>query len=275
MNDILLYEDISEIEQGFPIKIRKYNAAEFSPHWHEHIELLHILSGSGSFFCNSNRFEAREGETIIVNSNELHSMQSDKSVEYICAIINPSIFNDTECKNIILESKIAEDELITAAFGRILEKATHAGSCSDMIIKGEIYLLMAYLIENYTAMQLSEFEYETRIGRMKKINMLLDYIHENYNQPISTSNLAKMYYVTESHLCRIFKQSVGMTILEYINCFRIGKAAILLKNTDESISDIAQSVGYDNLNYFDRLFKRYKHMPPKEYRERNFLCKSF
>ena len=59
-----------------------------------------------------------------------------------------------------------------------------------------------------------------------------------------------------------------MTILEYINRFRIEKSAILLTNTDESISDIAQSVGYDNLNYFDRLFKRYKNMPPKEYRQR-------
>ena len=268
MNDILLYEDISELEQGFPIKIRKYTAAEFPPHWHEHIELLHVLSGSGSFFCNSNRFEARDGETIVVNSNELHSMQCDKPVEYICVIINPSIFSDTECKNIILESKIAKDEFITSAFRLISDKASNADRCSDMVIKGEIYLLMAYLIENYTAMQLSEFEYETRIGRMKKINMLLDYIHENYDKPISTSDLAKLHYVTESHLCRIFRQSVGMTILEYINRFRIEKSAILLTNTDESISDIAQSVGYDNLNYFDRLFKRYKNMPPKEYRQR-------
>lgn len=50
MNDILLYEDISELAQCFPIKIRKYTAAEFPPHRHEHIELLHVLSGSGSFF---------------------------------------------------------------------------------------------------------------------------------------------------------------------------------------------------------------------------------
>lgn len=167
-----------------------------------------------------------------------------------------------------MKSKIAKDEFITSAFKRILDTTVNAGICSDMVIKGEIYLLMAYLIENYTAMQLSEFEYETRIGRMKKINMLLDYIHENYDKPISTSNLAKLHYVTESHLCRVFRQFVGMTILEYINRFRIEKSAILLANTDESISDIAQSVGYDNLNYFDRLFKKYKNMPPKEYRQR-------
>lgn len=49
MNDILLYEDISGLAQGFPIKIRKYTAAEFPPHWHEHIELLHVCRAAAAF----------------------------------------------------------------------------------------------------------------------------------------------------------------------------------------------------------------------------------
>ena len=138
--------------------------------------------------------------------------------------------------------------------------------CSDMIIKGEIYLLMAYLIKNHTSVNLSQSEYNTRINRIEKINSFLDYIHKNYNRPLTTSDLANKWYITESYLCKIFKHSVGISVLEYLNSFRIYKAAILLKNTDEDISEIARSVGFDNLNYFDRIFKRYKGMSPKKYR---------
>lgn len=266
MNDIELYENISEIEQGFPIKIRKYTTAEFAPHWHEHIELLYIINGEGIFFCNSKPVAAHTGETIIINSNELHYIKADAPVEYICAIINPIIFNDTNHRNIILASKIPENEFVANSFKRILNEFIENNPCSDLIIKGEIYLLMAYLIKNHTSAQLSSSKYNARIYKMKKVNTLLDYIHTNYNKQVSTSDLAKMQYVTESHLCRMFKHSVGMSILEYVNILRIDKSAILLKNTDEPISKIAQSVGFDNLNYFDRVFKRHKNMSPKEYR---------
>ena len=74
MNDIKLYEDISEFENKFPIKIRKYSGSEFYAHWHEHIELNHILNGNGVFYCNSNSISLKKGETIVINPNELHYM---------------------------------------------------------------------------------------------------------------------------------------------------------------------------------------------------------
>lgn len=266
MNDIELYENISELEKDFPIKVRRYKGHSLSPHWHEHIELLHLLSGSGIFSCNTKTTEAHCGETIVVNSNELHSFEADNDIDYICVIINPAIFDDVNCKNTILESKIPKDEFITSAFSRIYNEYEKNSVCSDMIIKGEIYLLMAYLIKNHTSVHLSQSEYNTRINRIEKINSFLDYIHKNYNRPLTTSDLANKWYITESYLCKIFKHSVGISVLEYLNSFRIYKAAILLKNTDEDISEIARSVGFDNLNYFDRIFKRYKGTSPKKYR---------
>ena len=102
--------------------------------------------------------------------------------------------------------------------------------------------------------------------------MILDYIHENYNRPLTTADLAEKWYISESHLCKIFKRSVGMTVLEYLNSFRIDKAAMLLQSTDSGISEIAQKVGFDNLNYFDRMFKKYKGMSPQSFRRSCGFC---
>ena len=62
------------------------------------------------------------------------------------------------------------------------------------------------------------------------------------------------------------KKAVGKSATEYINEYRIEKASILLKNTDESVSRVATDVGYDDLNYFSRIFKRIMGMSPVKYR---------
>ncbi|MDD6215073.1 MAG: AraC family transcriptional regulator [Firmicutes bacterium] len=267
MNDIRLYEDISELGQSFPIKIRKYSSTHLMPHWHEHIELLYIIFGEGRFVCNSKTADAYAGETVVVNSSELHSFIAEKSIEYICLIINTSMFSDVNCGNIIINSKIPHDEFVTNCFKHMYEEFLKGEAASNMVIKGETYLLMAHLIRNYTAMHLSRFEYDVRMARMKKVNMILDYIHANYSQPISTSKLAKKWYLSESHMCRMFKAATGVKLTEYINKYRVDKAATLLLNSDDSVSDIASKVGFDNLNYFDRIFKRYKKLSPKKYKK--------
>lgn len=66
MNDLKLYEKIPEIEKSFPLKIRRQKARGFFAHWHEHIELLHLLSGSGTFRCGAKTFPASAGDTVIV-----------------------------------------------------------------------------------------------------------------------------------------------------------------------------------------------------------------
>lgn len=266
MNDIEKYENIPEIKKNNSVKVRRYHNLSLEEHWHEHIEILYILSGCARMKIASGTFNVSEGNTVIINSNELHSFIAEDIMDYICIIVNPKIFDEVNYPNIILKSKVEDDTNIYEYAKRIYDEMQNNDKCSDMIIKGETFLLMAYLIKNYTIQTLSRYEYDIRIDRMRKVNMFLDYIHSNYNKPLSTADLAKEYYLSESHLCRIFKRAVGMSVVEYINRFRVDRAEMLLKNTDENVCDIAQKVGFDNLNYFDRVFKKYKNVSPKESR---------
>ena len=78
--------------------------------------------------------------------------------------------------------------------------------------------------------------------------------------------LAKKWYLSESYMCHMFKKASGKTIIGYINDLRIEKASLLLENTSESISCIAMEVGFDDVNYFDRVFKKQTGLSPKNYR---------
>ena len=266
MNDITLYENIPEVEQNLPIKIFGQYLTNLTPHWHEHIELLHILSGSASFTCGSETFCAGEGDTVAVNSNELHAFTADGKIKYICLIINFSFFNDVDFENILLMSKIPPDEEIHRYITSMLSESRSGKTGSDMVIKGTAYLLMAHLRRFYIKARLSDYEYSMRMAKLKKINGILDYIHEHYSENLSTAMLAKKWYLSESYICHMFKKASGKTIIGYINDLRIEKASLLLENTSESISCIAMEVGFDDVNYFDRIFKKKLGVSPKNYR---------
>ena len=78
--------------------------------------------------------------------------------------------------------------------------------------------------------------------------------------------LAETSYVTESYFCRFFKKVTGVTVTDYLNKFRIEKAAYLLKNTTASIGRVSELIGFDDTNYFSRIFKKYTGMTSSQSR---------
>lgn len=98
------------------------------------------------------------------------------------------------------------------------------------------------------------------------IENIKNYIDENLLHEFSMADLAAVFNYNEKYLGRIFKERTGITIKEYCNLAKIGEAKLLLTGTSLSIIAIATQVGYNNVTYFDRLFKRLVGVSPQEYR---------
>ena len=137
---------------------------------------------------------------------------------------------------------------------------------SDMMQKSHMYRLMAYLSRGYTSTIISEREYEVRQTKLARLNTIIEHISKNYSDTITTRDLATMCFLSEEHFCRFFKGAMGKSVTEYVNGYRVEKATVLLKNTADNISEIAREVGFDDLNYFSRVFKRVMGISPGKYR---------
>lgn len=82
------------------------------------------------------------------------------------------------------------------------------------------------------------------------------YVQKNLNRHIKLSEVTEALNISQAHLCRIVKQEFGMSFTEYINNIKIKKACEYLANTDFSVSEISRRLGFEDSNYFSRLFKK-------------------
>lgn len=98
------------------------------------------------------------------------------------------------------------------------------------------------------------------------INRLLDYMKEHYAEDLSLKKAAEMIRISESYLSFVFKKETGIGFTDYLNTLRADKAAHYLVNTDMPAYQIALEVGYENINYFGRIFKKIKGVSPQKYR---------
>lgn len=101
------------------------------------------------------------------------------------------------------------------------------------------------------------------------IKEAITFIRFNFDQPLSLNTLAETLGINPSYLSRSFKNALGMTLTDYINQLRIEEAKYLLDHSNDSVTEIASHVGFNDSNYFSKVFHKWEHMTPHGYRKRN------
>jgi YesN/AraC family two-component response regulator len=99
------------------------------------------------------------------------------------------------------------------------------------------------------------------------VKRVLQYIELQLNQQITLEELCKLNNITQSYLSKLFHKETGKTVKQYIMQSRCQRAADLLENSNMSIQEISHYVGYDDTNYFSRIFKKIMNTTPQEYRK--------
>jgi len=95
---------------------------------------------------------------------------------------------------------------------------------------------------------------------------ITDYLRQNYDKQINLEDVAKQVKLNSHYMEKIFKIQSGSTIFNYLIDIRINKAVQLLKDGNNNVSEVSYKVGYNDVSYFSKLFKRKTKYPPSEYR---------
>lgn len=119
-------------------------------------------------------------------------------------------------------------------------------------------LIKYFLLENISKLSFGE-----------KFDIVLDYIDKNYEKHLTVQDISKNVYMSKTSLYKAFQTYMNCTVNEYINKYRIEKAAELLIKTNLSIDEISQKTGFSSNTYFSKLFKQQKGISPLKFRKAN------
>ncbi|KWX86291.1 hypothetical protein AMQ83_19745 [Paenibacillus riograndensis] len=95
---------------------------------------------------------------------------------------------------------------------------------------------------------------------------IVKYIEQNYPSDLSLQEVAGKFYVSREYISRKFKQEYGINFSDYIGSVRIEKAKLLLQNPNLKLSQISEMVGFHDVKYFSKVFKKQAGLSPKDYR---------
>ena len=116
-----------------------------------------------------------------------------------------------------------------------------------------------------------EPDYANENLRISKVTeMLKDYICENYMKDLSVQQMAEKTNYSEPHFCRLFKQSLCQNFTSYLTEYRINMAKKMLEQPTVNVKDVGKNVGYEDSNYFTKVFRRITGQSPTEYRNTVF-----
>ncbi|MDO4270631.1 MAG: AraC family transcriptional regulator [Eubacteriales bacterium] len=243
------------------------------PNWshpmHSHKEYTDIVlvnGGRSRILCGRTSCVSQKGDILIFNRGVLHDEHSIPSDPLESLGISVSNFEFNCKEGFLLVKSGSQYSLLSSMFAQILDSCSlrSAGfeeTCQRLTVT--ILLLTLWLIDQQKAEDpMDLYRKDSTLGvRMK------EYFDQFYYQKFTLKDIEDTFHFNSYYLSHVFKQATGFSPMQYIINRRVGEAQNLLLTTDMSIVDIARHVGYTNINHFYSVFKKYKGMPPKAFRE--------
>ena len=137
--------------------------------------------------------------------------------------------------------------------------------CYKLPIRANIYHMMTALLRYYCG---SKNELDRMIyHNVLRLRPVITYIDEHFREKIYIEELSAMINVSPDYFTKMFKESIGKTPIDYINGMKVNTAMDLLCTTEMAMTEIAESIGFCNPNYFHKIFKQYMLTSPRAYRK--------
>jgi len=269
------------LEKGKLIAIRPHTRfIAFPEHTHDYVEMVYMCQGETRHTVNGNAITLHQGELLMLGQNAHQSIEAageqDIAVNFI---VRPAFFSgtlpflgeeETPLRRFVVSCLTGENEA-----GYLLFRAAELLPVQNLIenllftlledmpnkrgiLQMTMGLLFAQLVNHTEALQFETQEQNAVIS-------VLRYLEENYRDGSLTEIAGRLHYELPS-LSRLIRQKTGKNYTELLQEKRLSQAAWLLRNTDKHVDEIANTVGYENLSYFHRLFAARYGLSPKKYR---------
>ncbi|WP_370980013.1 helix-turn-helix domain-containing protein [Agaribacterium sp. ZY112] len=257
---------------------RNYQAKSFNSPWHYHPqwELTYIKKGEGLCYVGNSIRPFASGELVLVGSMLPHCWKSDETagrVESIFAqwddgLLGKDWLQQPELTRI---NKLLKDSDRGLIFSQTLSE--ELGRKLEMLCSLPPFDSLIALLRILQSLANSDYSYlsegqslSINANSSERIEKILQFVEQHYQQDIQIEQLCELCNMTQSSFARFFKRSLDKPFSHYLSEYRVNRASNLLKSSELSIEAIAYDVGFRNMSYFHRQFKKTFNSTPANYR---------
>lgn len=252
-------------------------------HWHDEMEIIYIKKGKGTITIDFRQYAVSAGTIALIIPGQLHSIEQyeQEKMEYENIIFHPNILiskKTDNCSNDYFLPLLAGTVSVPPLYTPDMPYYQEIASCIDanddisktnpagyqLFIKSQLFMLFFILFNKCIQKEVPQKNFKS----LEKMKLILKYIENHYMDKITISDIAEETGLSQSHFMKYFKNTMGTSFIDYLNEYRLTMASRLLVSSDSSILDIASEVGFDNLSYFNRIFKKRFLQTPSAYRKK-------
>lgn len=269
----------------FPIEfhhVDRHHPRFYMPyHWHMEYKIDLVVRGSVTLTLNESQVHAEAGDIIFIRDGVVHGGHPETTdTIYDCIVFDMKkmlagshTFQDRiedVLKHVTLINKYLPAS--TPDIPRLIQhlfrsmKEEHTGY--ELVVTGLLYTFFGFIFQQglyHEAASLPLREHRRkRITQLKQTFQLID---SQYQQPLTLTDLAQAANLSPNYFCRFFQKITHHSPIDYLNRYRIEMACLKLTHTNDSITEIAFSCGFNDVSYFIRLFRRYKETSPRKYKQ--------
>ena len=245
-------------------------AYKYREHVQDEYEFIYILRGQVEYKCNGESFVAQEDDMYFIQPNQKHEEVSIKEpLEFI--YIKFFLYNyrgvrmDSFLTDVAMQRFKKPGRGLREKFVQIFEEMQNKELGFKQIVENGI---MEILVNVMRILEMNQFEKFSNSSVSDVIALIIEDIAMNVQKNYTVEEISKTYGISKSSLHHSFKKQTGLPFKDYVNRAKIREAEYQLTVTDKTVTHIAWLLGFSNVYYFCRLFKKYKGITPTEFRKR-------
>ena len=217
----------------------------------------------------------------IINVDESHRIYSDKDNRVLIFHIDPSFFEKyyKDINNVFFYTNSTDDgaqegeeyDLLRNFLAKLLCEAVQKLDDYDKEVESILIDLLYHLINNFHYLTYEREELKSNTEQLARYHRISKYIFNNYDSNITLQEIAKKEFLSPHYLSHEIKNATGNSFTDLVNQTRVEESVKLLLDSDLSISDISDEVGFSHVRYLNKNFKNYYDCTPLQYRKKNKL----
>ncbi len=239
------------------------------PHSHEAFyHLAYVTSGSAVWTVDGDSFPAQAGTCINVPPNVSHCMCTTDDpceiYEIKYAISQQGLARNFGPCGQVFQGDTLLAELISAVYDVSRHRTVQARREGNSFLSAMLHHILR-LTKSEKEEQTSEFL--NTAGFSSATRMTVQYVNEHYMDDVSLETVSAVTGYNRNYICTAFKRDCGFTVSTYLNYVRIFHAAEMIAYGDYTLQQICTAVGFNDMSYFTKTFRKIVGVPPGQYRQ--------